>query len=59
MLPTIRELAIAAGRAAGTEVSIYTEWLRAELRRQKRNVALLGAVAAVLFALGVFSALSS
>jgi hypothetical protein len=55
----IRESAIAAGRAAGTEPGRETEWLRAELRRQKRNVALLGAVAAVLFVLWVLGALSS
>jgi hypothetical protein len=55
----IRESAIAAGRAAGTEPGKETEWLRAELRRQKRNVALLGAVAAVLFVLWVLGALSS
>ena len=55
----IRESAIAAGRAAGTEPEIETEWLRAELRRQKRYVALLGAVAAVLFVLWVLGALSS
>jgi exonuclease VII large subunit len=55
----IRESAIAAGRAAGTESGIETERLRAELRRQKRNVALLGAVAAVLFVLWVLDALSS
>ena len=55
----IRESAIAAGRAAGTEVGIENEWLRAELRRQKRNAALLGAVAVVLFVLWVLGALSS
>ena len=55
----IRESAIAAGRAAGTESGIETERLRAELRRQKRNVALLGAVAALLFVLRVLGALSS
>ena len=55
----IRESAIAAGRAAGIEPGRETEWLRAELRRQKRNVALLGAVAAVLFVLWVLGALSS
>ena len=55
----IRESAIAAGRAAGTEPGKEIEWLRAELRRQKRNVALLGAVAAVLFVLWVLGALSS
>ena len=54
----IRESANAAGRAAGTEPGIETEWLRAELRREKRNVALLGAVATVLFVLWVLSALS-
>ena len=55
----IRESAIAAGRAAGTEAGIENEWLRVELRRQKRNIALLSAVAAVLFVLWVLSALSS
>jgi hypothetical protein len=55
----IRESAIAAGRATGTEPGIETERLRAELRRQKRNVALLGAVAAVLFVLWVLGAISS
>jgi exonuclease VII large subunit len=55
----IRESAIAAGRAAGTEPGVETEQLRAELRRQKRNVALLGAVAAVLFVLWVLGAMSS
>ena len=55
----IREAAIAAGRAAGTEPGIETERLRAELRRQKRNVALLGAVAAILFVLWVLGAMSS
>ncbi len=55
----IRESAIAAGRAAGTEAGIENEWLRAELRRQKRNAALLGAVAVVLFVLWVLGALSS
>jgi hypothetical protein len=55
----IRESAIVAGRAAGTEPEIETEWLRAELRRQKRNVALLGAVAAVLFVLWMLGDLSS
>ena len=55
----IRESVIAAGRAAGTEPGIETKWLRAELRRQKRNVALLGAVAAVLFVLWVLGAMSS
>ena len=55
----IRQSAIAAGRAAGTEPGRETEWLRAELRKQKRNVALLGAVAAVLFVLWVLGALSS
>ena len=55
----IRESAIAAGRAAGTESGIETERLRAELRRQKRNVALLGAMAAVLFVLLMLGALSS
>jgi hypothetical protein len=55
----IRESAIAASRAAGTEAGIETEWLRAELRRQKRNVALLGAVVSVLFVLWVLSALGS
>jgi hypothetical protein len=55
----IREAAIVAGRAAGTEPGIETERLRAELRRQKRNVALLGAVAAVLFVLWVLGAMSS
>lgn len=54
----IRESALAAGRAAGTEAGMETEWLRAELRRQKRNVALLGGVAAVLFVLSVLGALS-
>jgi hypothetical protein len=33
-----------------------TEWLRGELRRQKRNVALLGGVAAVLFVLWILGA---
>jgi hypothetical protein len=55
----IRESAIAAGRTAETEPGIETEWLRTELRRQKRNVALLGIVAAVLFVLWVLSALIS
>ena len=55
----IRESAIAASRAAGTEAEIETERLRAELRRQKRNVALLGAIVAVLFVLWVLGALSS
>jgi hypothetical protein len=55
----IRESAIAAGRAAGAEAGIETEWLRAELRRQKRNLALLGAVTVVLFVLWVLGALSS
>lgn len=55
----IRESAIVAGRAAGTEAGIENEWLRAELRRQKRNVALLGAAAVVLFVLWVLGALSS
>jgi hypothetical protein len=55
----IRESAIAAGRAAGTEPGIETERLWAELRRQKRNVALLGAVAAVLFVLLMLGAMSS
>ena len=49
----IRESALAAGRAAGTELGVETEQLRAELRRQKRNVALLGALATVLFVLFV------
>ena len=55
----IRESANAAGRAAGTEPGIETEWLRAELCRQKRNVALLGIVAAVFFVLWLLSALNS
>jgi exonuclease VII large subunit len=55
----IRESALAAGRAAGTEPGVETERLRAELRRQKRNVALLGAMAAVLFVLLMLGALSS
>jgi exonuclease VII large subunit len=55
----IRESAIAASRAAGTDARIESEWLRAELRRQKRNVALLSVVAAVLFVLWMLSALSS
>jgi hypothetical protein len=55
----IRESAIAAGRAAGTEAGIETERLRAELRRQKRTLALLGAVTVVLFVLWVLGALSS
>jgi Exonuclease VII, large subunit len=55
----IRESTIAAGRAAGIEPGIESEWLRAELHRQKRNVALLAAVTAVLFVLWVFGALSS
>jgi len=55
----IRESAIAASRSAGTEAGIENEWLRAELRRQKRNVALVGAVAAVLFVLWVLGAVSS
>ena len=55
----IRESTIAAGRAAGIEPGIESERLRAELHRQKRNVALLGAVTAVLFVLWVFGALSS
>jgi hypothetical protein len=54
----IRESVIAAGRAAGTQPETDTEWLRAELHRQKRTVALLSAVAAVLFVLWVLSALS-
>src|SRR5215208_5820837 len=55
----VRESAIAAGRAAGTDLGIETERLRAELRRQKRNIALLGAVTVVLFVLWVLGALSS
>jgi exonuclease VII large subunit len=55
----VRESAIAAGRAAGTNLGIETERLRAELRRQKRNFALLSGVVAVLFVLWVLSALSS
>ena len=55
----IRESAIAAGRATGTEPGIETERLRAELRRHKRTVALLGAVAAVLFVLLMLGALTS
>ena len=55
----IRESAIAASRATGTEAGMETELLRAELRRQKRNVALLSAVVAALFVLWVLSALSS
>ena len=55
----IRESVIAAGRAAGTQLETDTEWLRAELRRQKRTVALLSAVAAVLLVLWVLGALSS
>jgi exodeoxyribonuclease VII large subunit len=54
----IRESAITASRTAGTEAGIETELLRAELRRQKRNVALLGVVAAVFFVLWML-ALSS
>jgi exonuclease VII large subunit len=54
----IRESAITASRTVGTETGIETELLRAELRRQKRNVALLGVVAAVFFVLWML-ALSS
>ena len=54
----IRESAITASRTVGTEAGIETELLRAELRRQKRNVALLGVVAAVFFVLWML-ALSS
>jgi exonuclease VII large subunit len=54
----VRESAMAASRTAGTEPGIETEWLQAELRRQKRNVALLGVVAAVFFVLWVLSALN-
>jgi exonuclease VII large subunit len=54
----IRESAITDSRTVGTEAGIETELLRAELRRQKRNVALLGVVAAVFFVLWML-ALSS
>jgi hypothetical protein len=55
----IRESAITASRTAGPEAGIETELLRAEVRRQRRNVAVLGTVAAVLFVLWVLSTLGS
>ena len=54
----IRESALAAGRAAETEPGVETERLRAELRRQKRTITLLGAVAAVFFVLWVLGTMS-